>query len=616
MAVNGISHNGEQHSHSDEEGSSTGFHSPGSRDSFSRRGSNRNWAETGRTKLQKERQRINHQINKEIQIRAGAERLFRATNNRKQHEKIAAELSVVNANLQLLSEEMAELNTSVHVYQEETGDLVPLIPLGLKETVDLDFSDSLTEFLVSHYHVTDLEEYDRAIGIFMSLRNACRSPSRDENGISLLLEYVHTLSLIERRFFTPVTGIKFQWYDSLIGIPCIQKSVAFEKASTLFNMGSLYTQIGARQRAKSMEGLSSASAAFQKAAGIFQFIANSFNNAPSMDLKPETLRMLVSLMLVQSQECLYDLSLLSDRNGHLIHAQEAAQVSKGFTVVHDAISAAPVKQYVPYSWISMVLVKVEFYKAKSHFHTGLALADYNISLAKIADILEVGVLAESFGKENRKNLARNHVRQATLLFEECIRIHRMCRLLRKVDMLLSVLRNAHDRSLELYQRLEDEENFAPASTPPGILAKAQKISEPIAPNFTQVRVKDPFRDLGPLHVFNASNEWSKPKLIHMIKSGAVDSYGFSVRGSSPVSVTEVESGSIAEENGLKKGDIITKLHDENVTWEIHEKLVEKMRQHPEELILTVVTPFALAPGQTINRHEVSKIKMNGHAKKK
>ena len=42
-----------------------------------------------------------------------------ATNSRRHHEKIAAELAVVNANLQILSEEMAELNTSVHVYQDQ-----------------------------------------------------------------------------------------------------------------------------------------------------------------------------------------------------------------------------------------------------------------------------------------------------------------------------------------------------------------------------------------------------------------------------------------------------------------------------------------------------------------
>jgi hypothetical protein len=33
-------------------------------------------------------------------------------------------------------------------------------------------------------------------------------------------------------------------YDSLTGVPSCQRTVAFEKASVLFNIGGLYTQIG------------------------------------------------------------------------------------------------------------------------------------------------------------------------------------------------------------------------------------------------------------------------------------------------------------------------------------------------------------------------------------
>ena len=36
-------------------------------------------------------------------------------------------------------------------------------------------------------------------------------------------------------------------YDALTGVPSAQKSVAFEKGSVLFNMASIYTQVGAKQ---------------------------------------------------------------------------------------------------------------------------------------------------------------------------------------------------------------------------------------------------------------------------------------------------------------------------------------------------------------------------------
>lgn len=44
---------------------------------------------------------------------------YRATTNRKLKETVALELSFVNSNLQLLKEQLAELNSSVELYQND-----------------------------------------------------------------------------------------------------------------------------------------------------------------------------------------------------------------------------------------------------------------------------------------------------------------------------------------------------------------------------------------------------------------------------------------------------------------------------------------------------------------
>jgi len=46
---------------------------------------------------------------------------FRATTNKKMKETVALELSFVNSNLQLLKEQLAELNSSVELYQNRNG---------------------------------------------------------------------------------------------------------------------------------------------------------------------------------------------------------------------------------------------------------------------------------------------------------------------------------------------------------------------------------------------------------------------------------------------------------------------------------------------------------------
>lgn len=39
---------------------------------------------------------------------------------------------------------------------------------------------------------------------------------------------------------------------------------------------------------------------FQKAAGTFRYLHNHFSNPPSMDMQPQTLTMLIQLMMVSS----------------------------------------------------------------------------------------------------------------------------------------------------------------------------------------------------------------------------------------------------------------------------------------------------------------------------
>ena len=178
--------------------------------------------------------------------------------------------------------------------------------------------------------------------------------------------------------------------------------MAFEKASVLFNIAALYTQIGTRQDRDSQKGLDNAVDNFLRSAGTFQYIHENFTNAPSMDLNHETLEMLVHLMCAQARECLFEKAELASRkeataavNGSreagnkspagiegaqieslLILGQEAAHVSEVYNKLHGIISTDPVKDYVPYSWISLSQVKREHYKALAHYYISVGLLEH------------------------------------------------------------------------------------------------------------------------------------------------------------------------------------------------------------------------------------------------
>ncbi|XP_042829436.1 rhophilin-1 isoform X4 [Panthera tigris] len=242
-------------------------------------------AQTLRGRLQSRRAQVHQQINKELRMRTGAENLYRATSNAWVRETVALELSYVNSSLQLLKEELEELNGSAEGDRPAgEGVSVPMIPLGLKETKELDWSTPLRELISGHFgedsasyeaEIRELEDLRQVWGTEAQLvpaPQAIRTPSRGEAGLELLMAYYNQLCFLDARFIAPTSnlGLLFQWYDSLTGVPAQQRALAFEKGSVLFNIGALYTQIGARQDRSCPEGTRRAIEAFQRAAAAVE----------------------------------------------------------------------------------------------------------------------------------------------------------------------------------------------------------------------------------------------------------------------------------------------------------------------------------------------------------
>jgi len=591
-------------------------------------------AATCRGKLQSKRSKLNLEINKELMLRSGAENLFKASTNKKMKETVALELSFVNSNLQLLKEQLAELNSSVELYQMQNKSEVdiPMIPLGLKETKEIELREPFKDFILEHYS-EDGNYYENQLAELMDLRQAVRTPTRDKNGISLLFEYYNQLYFVERRFFPPdrSLGIYFEWYDSLTGVPSCQRTVAFEKASVLFNIGGLYTQIGTRQDRSSEEGLDTAVDNFLRAAGTFQYIHENFTNAPSMDLGPETLHMLVQLMCGQARECLFEKTELSfyeknepDLSLCLELGQEAAHVSDVYEKVFEAISHPPVKDYVPFSWVSLAQVKREHYKALANFYVAKGLLDHegdierkahetlqfvhDMRLDKVGDKMVRPHVPET--RDQRFLLGKAHLREALLMHEEALRVNRMCRELRKKDILADVLRLSHDRSLNKYADVDDEDDFQEVLEPPPIMPATTYQLTLAFPDFSQYKVNDLFRCLGPVAVFSAKHHWTAPRTIQLRKKED-EGYGFSVRGDAPVVVAGVEPNSLADIGGMREGDYLVAIGDRDVKWSSHADVVKEIKTAENTLRLRLVTPMDRSLAKTSYKDKSSLKPMGG-----
>ena len=108
----------------------------------------------------------------------------------------------------------------------------------------------------------------------------------------------------------------------------------------------------------------------------FQYIHENFTNAPSNDLSPVTLDMLVHLMCAQARECLFEKAELgvaaaADCSSPevveecLSVGQEASHVSDVYGKVHAIMADEGQEDYVPFSWVALAQVKKEHYRYKT-----------------------------------------------------------------------------------------------------------------------------------------------------------------------------------------------------------------------------------------------------------
>ncbi|KAG8191473.1 hypothetical protein JTE90_020722 [Oedothorax gibbosus] len=564
-------------------------------------------AATCRGKLQIQRAKLNQEINYQTMMRNGAEKLYKATTNKKLKETIALELSFVNSSLQLLKEQLADLNSSVQLYQNNSSvPTMPMVPLGLKETKEIDFKEPFKDFILEHYSEDD-SRFDTAIQQLNKIRQGVRTPSRDASGVKMLFHYYNLLYYIDKRFFASHRnlGLHFEWFDSLTGLPSMQKSIAFEKASILFNIAAVYTQIGAKQDRSKSEGMDSAVDNFLRGAGVFHFLKQNFSNPPSTDLSPDVLDMLTDLMLAQARECLFEKLISDTEKRKLQHcldiAQEASQVSEVYKQLYKCLNSKAIKDRVPSSWGGLMHVKMEYYTSLAHYYVALGLITHTDELSRTAQDKLEHLHVDSKNNErkfltqntnDRLRLGRAHLLQSLSTHEECLRTYRMCRQLQLIDSLHDLLVRANDKSLNLMSRLrEDIDQFQEVCEPLPIRASTKFQLKLTDPDLSQYKANDLFKALGPLKFFSAKRHWTAARIVELKKSSDEVSFGFSVKDDSPVVVTRVEIGGIAEGCGLKEGDYITAVNDSDTKWTSHEEMAELIKAAGNCICLKVVTPM-------------------------
>ncbi|KAI9493783.1 BRO1-like domain-containing protein [Zychaea mexicana] len=250
---------------------------------------------------------------------------------------------------------------------------IPFISAPFKRTDDVDWIHPLKQW-IAHVYQDDPEKYGEETYALNRLRQDSRGAGKDLTGRDLLYRYFGQLELLDLRFPVDEKHIKilFTWYDAFNGRATSQYSLAYEKASVIFNTASTLSAIASAQNRAEADGRKRAFNFFQASAGMFLYINDNFLHAPSQDLNRDTVKMLTELMLAQAHECFLENSLREKKKSSLVAklASHAAWVYGSLTDdIQDCISRGT---GVDKSWMLMAQIKHKYYQALAQQHKAAA----------------------------------------------------------------------------------------------------------------------------------------------------------------------------------------------------------------------------------------------------
>ncbi|KAF8460414.1 BRO1-like domain-containing protein [Kalaharituber pfeilii] len=194
------------------------------------------------------------------------------------------------------------------------------------------------------------------------------------SGRDLLFRYYGQLELLDLRFPIDENHIKisFKWYDAFTHKPTSQHSLAFEKASVIFNISAALSCHAANQNRTEDYGLKFAYHSFQASAGMFTYINENFLHAPSTDLSRDTIKTLINIMLAQAQEVFVERQMADPGKKASMLAKLAAQAALLYTQSVEGVQDNANKGVFEKAWLLLCQVKQCYMNSLSQYFQGQA----------------------------------------------------------------------------------------------------------------------------------------------------------------------------------------------------------------------------------------------------
>ena len=252
---------------------------------------------------------------------------------------------------------------------------VPMISSPLKQTNEIDWIAPLKDHIRSAYG-DDPQRYHEECATLNRLRQDMRGAGKDSAaGRDLLYRYYGQLELLDLRFPVDENHIKisFTWFDAFTHKPTSQYSLAYEKASIIFNISAVLSCHAANQNRHEDVGLKTAYHSFQASAGMFTYINENFLHAPSTDLSRETVKTLINIMLAQGQEVFIEKQIVDGKKPGLL-AKLAAQAAYLYAQAVEGVQDNVGRAIFERVWLLVTQIKQHHMASLAQYYQ--AVADY------------------------------------------------------------------------------------------------------------------------------------------------------------------------------------------------------------------------------------------------
>lgn len=151
--------------------------------------------------------------------------------------------------------------------------------------------------------------------------------------------------------------------DAFTSKPISQQSLAYEKASVIFNIAATLSSLASRSSrlssanadAATSDGLKLAFLSLRQSAGMLSYINDNFLHAPSTDMSKDVVRWLIDLMIAQAHEVLWE-KTVGEGKGNSLSAKLAASAADRYAKLEKDAKDWVGKGILNKSWASLVAV--------------------------------------------------------------------------------------------------------------------------------------------------------------------------------------------------------------------------------------------------------------------